>query len=275
MRGPALIIGEFAGARPRGMARRRRRRVARRVIVLRSAVAAVVLGAIGTGVWWLLTAPLFRVARVESGPYRYTDETQLQNALSGCLHRNVWRLSTGDVAAQLRALPWVRDLHVRKRLPDAIVVDFREWNPVLALPPVSDGGSQRLLLENGRVLPLPAHLDPPGLPLLVGARVGPAVGGGTCLTEPDGATVLALLRAIDESGLESATPVDFVLCRDGDFVLMLQDGRGSLDVGHTDFAARLARYLTAGDQVPRGSEIDLRFRDRITYVPPAETADAR
>ncbi len=251
------------------MARRKKRGASRRRLLGRGAAAVLVAAALGVAVWWLLTAPLFAVTRLESGPYRYTEEAALQRALAGCLHHNIFRLSTDEVAAQLQALPWVRDLRVRRRLPGTVVVDFREWRPVLELPAAKTGGRPRLLLENGRVLPVPAHLEAPGLPVLVDARLA----SDGMLQEPAVSDVLALVDALAATGLEAVAPVDFVLCRREGFAIVLQDGRGSLRVGREDYRARLDRYIMAQAQVPAGSDVDLRFSDRITFVPPV--ADAR
>jgi hypothetical protein len=272
MSGPALIIGESAGARRRPMARRPRRRVARRVVVLRTAIAGTVVLALGVAAWWLLTSSTFAVARVESGPYRYTDEEELRAAFVRCLGRNIWTLTTDDVRQQLASLPWVRDLTVRRRLPDAISVEFQEWHPILALPAATAGGVPRLLLDNGRVLDQPAHLDPPGLPLLVDAPLAEDPAGGWRLCDPEASCVLSLTEALATTGFEAVAPVDFVLCRPEGFQVVLQSNQGSLQVGRESFRERLERYLLTRSRVPAGVPVDLRFRDRVSFLPAAALA---
>ncbi len=272
MSGPGLVIGESTGARRQPMARRPRRRTPRRVIVLRARLAgAVVMLLCGAG-WWLLTSSTFAVARVESGPYRYTDETELQAAFARCLGRNIWTLSTEDVRQQLASLPWVRDLTVRRRLPSSIAVEFQEWRPILALTAATPGGVPRLLLDNGRVLDQPAHLDPPGLPLLVDAPLVEDPAGGWRLLDPEASCVLALTEALATTGFESVAPVDFVLCRPEGFQVVLQANQGRLQVGRESFRERLERYLLTRAKVPAGVQVDLRFRDRVSFLPAAAMA---
>ncbi len=272
MNGPGLVIGDPSGARRRPMARRPRRRVARRVLVLRASVAAGVVALLGGAAWWLLTSSMFAVARVESGPYRYTDERDLQAAFARCLGRNIWTLSTEDVRQTLATLPWLRDLTVRRRLPSSIAVEFQEWRPILAVPAAAPGGVPRLLLANGRVLDQPRHLDPPGLPLLVDAPLADDPAGGWRLLDPEASCVLALTDALAATGFEAVAPVDFVLCRPEGFQVVLQSNQGSLQVGREGFRERLERYLLTRAKVPAGVQVDLRFRDRVSFLPAAAMA---
>lgn len=272
MSGPGLIIGEPGRKAGRAMARRPRRRPPRRVIVLRAGVTATVVLLLATAAWWLLTSDTFAVARVESGPYRYTDEEELRAAFTRCLGRNIWLLSTPDVREQMDALPWIRDVAVRRRLPAAIVVEFQEWRPILALPAATPGGVPRLLLSSGRVLDQPAHLDPPGLPLLVDAPLTEDPAGGWRLGDPEATCVMALTEALAATGFEAVAPVDFVLCRPEGFQVVLQANQGSLQVGRESFRERLERYLLTRARVPAGVQVDLRFRDRVSFLPAAAMA---
>jgi hypothetical protein len=272
MSGPSLIIGEPTGAGRRPMARRPRRRAPRRVIILRSSVVGAMVVLLGVAACWLLTSSTFAVARVESGPYRYTDERDLQAAFARCLGRNIWTLSTEDVRRQLALLPWVRDLTVRRRLPSSIVVEFQEWRPILALPAAAAGGPPRLLLANGRVLDQPVYLDSPGLPLLVDASLIEDPAGGWRLLDPEASCVLSLTEALATTGLEAVAPVDFVLCRPEGFQVVLQSKQGSLQVGREDFRERLERYLLTRAKVPAGVQVELRFRDRVSFLPTAAMA---
>jgi cell division protein FtsQ len=227
---------------------------------------------LGAASWWLLTSSTFAVARVESGPYRYTDEDDLQAAFTRCLGRNIWTLSSEDVRRELASLPWVRDLTVRRRLPSSIAVEFQEWRPILAVPAAAPGGVPRLLLDNGRVLDQPAHLDPPGLPLLVDAPLAEDPSGGWRLQDPEARSVLALTEALANTGFEAVAPVDFVLCRPEGFQVVLQSNQGRLQVGRENFRERLERYLLTRAKVPAGVQVDLRFRDRVSFLPAAAMA---
>jgi hypothetical protein len=254
------------------MARRPRRRPPRRLVVLRASLAGVTVLALGAAAWWLLTSPTFAVARVESGPYRYTDEDDLRAAFVRCLGRNIWTLAAADVRQNCAGLPWVRDLVVHRQLPGTVTVAFQEWRPILAVPAASAGGAPRLLLENGRVLDQPVHLDPPGLPLLIDAPLAEHPDGGWMLLDPDASCVLALADALAATGFEAAAPVDFVLCRPEGFQVVLQSNQGRLQVGRERFRERFERFLLTRGKVPAGAQVDLRFRDRVSFLPAAAVA---
>lgn len=235
-----------------------------RPVALRAGLGLLVAIGLAGAAWWLLTSPLFAVSRVESGAYRFTAQADLERTLGTFLGRNLWTLSTDEVAVALARLPWVRDLRVLRRLPGTLEVDFREWRPLLVVAHGRDT-VPRVLLGDGRVLPFPEHLSLPGLPVLVGAACLPdSAGAGWRLDPQLKAPVLDLLAAMEASGLEAARPVDFVVARDEGFAIVLAEDQGTLLVGREDFAARLERYLAAAEHLETGLEVDLRFRDRLT-----------
>jgi len=249
-------------------------RRSRRKTVLKVAAAVTVVGLLTGAVWWLMTATAFTVERVESGSYRFTSQAELEEALGEFLGRNIWTLSTTDISDRLSRLPWVRDLRVRRSLPATVEIDFREWRPlwqVSELQGVHVATRRPLVLvEDGRILEFPAHVVMAGLPVLVGV---PAVreGPDEVLRVEDKhlAEIMELASAMEDAGLESVCPVDFIVARDEGYAIVLQDRRGTLMVGRKDFADRLNRYMTARDHLEPGLEIDLRFEDRLVVRDPA------
>jgi hypothetical protein len=251
--------------RSAGHAVRRPRARSRKKLYLRAGAGLVFLVALAAGTWWLATSPVFALRQVESGAYRYTDQADLERVFGTFLGQNIWTVRTGDVSDSMGSLPWVRDLQVHKRLPGGLEVDFREWRPVLALE--TEPGQPRLVVvEDGRVLPFPDHLIPPGLPLLLGVPTEPDSlrGCGVRLAGDHRGLVLGLLAAIKGSGLETVCPVDFVVARSTGYVIVLQNGQGTLLVGREEFSGRLDRYMAARNHLEPGLQMDLRFADRIT-----------
>jgi cell division septal protein FtsQ len=246
---------------------RRRPRHRRRPPLVKAAVAVAAVALAAAALAWILTADLFAVARVETGPYRFSDETELETALADLLRRNIWRVGRDDVARVLAPLPWIRDLQISRRLPRTLAVEIREWRPLLEVVPsdaTGAGSGPLVLVEDGRVLAFPAHLPAPGLPVLVGMAAPRDSTGVRRLGADQLAATLAVLSAIETTGLEAAAPVDFLIARPEGFAIVLQGGRGRLLVGRTDFADRLQRYMIARDHLEEGLEVDLRFGDRIT-----------
>jgi hypothetical protein len=236
--------------------------------------AVLALGGLGFGAWWVLTSETFTVRRVESGSYRFTSQAELEGALEEFLGRNIWTLSTDAVSARLAQLPWVRDLRVSRSLPGTVAIDFREWRPlwqVTALRGVKVTGNRPLVLvEDGRILEFPAHVVMAGLPVLVGVPAAREGDGGVLRVDPGHmGQIMELVSALEDAGLESVSPVDFIVARDEGYAIVLQDKRGILMVGRKDFADRLNRYMTARDHLEPGLEVDLRFEDRLVVREPA------
>ncbi len=245
-----------------GMARRRVRRRDTRRLVVRGAVALGIAVVVGGGLLWLLTAPKFAVARVETDRYRFTDRAELEWRLRWALGRNIWRFDTAAFTDSLRTLPWVRDAAVTRLLPSTLHVRLQEWRPQVV---VAGAGDRDVLAENGRRLRLPDLLPPLDLPLLVD-RVG-APGRG--LAPRDADMLRDLVDAVRGTGLETAHPVDFVLRDERGLSLVLAGEGGRLILGREGFTARLTRYLGVRDSIPDSCIVDLRFQGQVSVEKPA------
>lgn len=236
-----------------------------------STLAVVLLAG---GGWALTQSGLFAVARIETGAYRFTDEHQLKLALSPLLGRNLWTVAQPDLAAAVTRLPWVREVYMERRWPRAIDVELVEWRPLLVVaePGAPPEAPTLVLVDDGRVLPFPAGMMAPALPVLTGVVVERSAGGPARLPQELAPSVLELVSAFESTGLDAVTPVDFVVARPDGFGIVLskdadQTSYGTLLVGREEFADRLSRYLTARDHIERNLEIDLRFKDRLTVRP--------
>lgn len=235
----------------------------------RTLLGVVVAGALGAAGWWLVGSGAFAVARVGTGDYRFTDERALRGALTPLLGRNLWTLGQGDVRQALAGLPWVREVHVQRRLPDAVDVELIEWRPLLVVaePGAPPEAPPLVLVEDGRVLPFPPRLPAPDLPVLTGIVVERRAGGSAELPADVRPSVLDLVEAFETSGLESAATVDFVVAGPDGWSVVLRGREATLLVGREDFADRLTRYLTARAHVDSNLIVDLRFKDRLTVRP--------
>lgn len=233
------------------------------------ALAALAVAAVlAAGIWWLLTGELFAIAQVETGGYRFTDRVHLESRLAGLLGHNIWTLRSGDVAEALADLPWVRDVSIRRHLPDRLHLEIREWRPLLTVDGAGVGIRPGVLVADGRVLGFPGELVPPALPVLTGITAAPDSLGVRRLPSAELDRLLDLLAAVETTGLEAHMPMDFVVAREQGYAIVLAEGAGTLLVGRENFTDRLERYLTARDHLDRGLEVDLRFRDRVTVRRP-------
>ncbi len=264
---PILSAGLRCRDVRRTLARRRRsRRFGRRLLWLAPLAVLLLGGALG-GARWLLTADRFAVQRIETGPYRFTDPA----ALDACLRRahggNIWTAASARrLDAELASLAWVRRARVSRELPGTLRVELEEWRPLLRVQPDSNVAAEAGVLVmrgDGRLEAFPAHLPPPQLPVLAGARFVQGPAGDWQVAPGLADSVLALILAVGETGLEGVVPVDFVLADATGLSLVLQGAQGRLLVGGEDYAGRLRRFLAVGSRVAAGSTIDLRFGRRV------------
>ncbi len=219
------------------------------------------------------------MTRIETGSYRFTSPAALDSVLGRYLGRNLLAVGRDEVAGDMAGLSWVRDLHIQRRLPGTLAVDFREWRPLAVIAQQDLTPAQRqgvwVLGENGRILEFPAELEVPVLPTLVGYRPAvrvagsPAENGEATVTRPAAAdTLLDLFDALAAVGLETVAPVDFIIVRPEGYAIVLAGGQGRLQVGREDFRSRLERYLAARSHLKPGLDVDLRFADQVTVRRP-------
>lgn len=87
-------------------------------------VATVVLGR-----HYLLHSPRFAVATVEISPTHHVTTERLHRLAGVPLGRNLISLDTGEVAERLQKEPWLRHIHVEKRLPATLRIVVSEFEP--------------------------------------------------------------------------------------------------------------------------------------------------
>ncbi len=146
---------------------RRRRAVAKskRRRVIASSIAVAVLGAAVWGAFW---SPLLDVRRVQVVGARNSDVDDVRAAVALGSGDNLLLLSTGDVAADVEALPWVKSAEVDRRLPGTVRIRIEERRPAVVVTGASgswtidrtgvvleEGGSRALPTLTGAMLSRP------------------------------------------------------------------------------------------------------------------------
>lgn len=86
-------------------------------------------GAVVLGRFYLLHSPRFAVAQVEISPTRHVNTERLRALAGVSLGQNLISLSTKEVAERLRKEPWLRHIHVEKRLPATVRIVVQEFEP--------------------------------------------------------------------------------------------------------------------------------------------------
>lgn len=132
-------------------------------------LAATLLAAIASGVWWLSQRPMFtlREVRVES-IYRidlkHVNELTVRNSVLGKIRGNFFTTDLEQVRTTFEAVPWVRRATVRREWPDRLIVEVEEHEAL------GTWGEGRLLSVKGDVFTanLAEADDDHALPAFVG-----------------------------------------------------------------------------------------------------------
>ncbi len=119
-------------------------RLLSRVLLVLTLVSIVVLCA---GIWRMLDVPLRGF--VIDGELTGGERLELQQALATMQLRGILSTSLTSVAQTVRALPWAREISVRRQWPDKLVVTLHKANPV------ARWGEDQYLSAFGDLLSLP------------------------------------------------------------------------------------------------------------------------
>lgn len=93
---------------------------------------------LATAIFVIFKSPFFDVKKIEvHGNHRLGKEKII--SVSGIYTGvNIFKINLGDAAANLDALPVLKEVELRRNFPSQVVIDVRERNPV-ALLPAGDG----------------------------------------------------------------------------------------------------------------------------------------
>lgn len=124
--------------RPTAFRRRRfvvpHRRRSRTLMLLKPFLLAVVLvGLPVMAAWWVYTSPRFLLTEIQIGSTNRVSVEEIAAALTPLRGRHLLGLSLADVEGRLTANPWIASAAIRKELPDRLVVEIAERQPVALL----------------------------------------------------------------------------------------------------------------------------------------------
>jgi cell division protein FtsQ len=182
--------------------------------------------------------------------------------------RGLLRIDLVQAQRSLETHPWIRRATVRRVLPDTLMVELDEREPVAVLR-TGAGGRKFLLDREGTLISEGVPAADEGLPILTGVDYADAI-MGTGDTVARVRSGIALAGLLDRSGV-GRTEVD--LRRPGDMVAYYSGLR--LRFGEGDFGDKVDRYRQVADRVvdrwvaqakaapARQVEVDLRFQDKV------------
>ena len=255
--------------------RRKRKNIL--LVLLRPLAVAVIVVALPTGlVYWVLTAPMFRLRNIDVGvgPSRRVNTAWVRQTLASLKGRNLVRLSLADTTARLESNPWIEKVEIEKELPDGLKVKVAERRAVALL---LSGETLAYADQDGRpIAPVatPAELEEARKAgLLVVSFVRDSHADGRPANHPD--DIAAALKVAAELGrvqpdwaaklaqIEVLGEEDFRLHTDAlPFPLLVTAGQVGPKV------QRLVELLPQLSQrYSRIEAVDLRFSRRIVVQP--------
>lgn len=214
--------------------------------------------------------PLFAISRITVRGNARLSTGEVSAILAGLRGQNLLEVNLDDWRARLLQSAWVHDATLRRALPSTIEVTISERQPI----GIARLGSDLYLIDaRGRVIdaygPNYGDLNLPIIDGLSGADADDA------LDEARAGLATNLMAALaDRPDLaRRISQIDVSDVRDA--VVLLSDDPARLQLGDTDFLARLQSYLQVAsrlrDEVPAIDSVDLRFGRRV-YVRPAAAA---
>ncbi len=252
------------------MKKRRRHRI-KKVLLQLERIGRVVL------VWVLIVGALYGVyfmifARsvftvnqiVIRGDLRVLDEATIRDATGVKLGEPLFYLSMGTVQDRLRSLPWIREVAVRRKLPDTIWIYVTEREAVALL----NGETMHLVDTQGHVFKPATPSDLADLPIITGVKNlfidADGIGHSTELNR-----LLAIGRMFDRHPLADRYGCsEIILDRYGDISIVTEHPAIQLRLGSTPKLEQFDRFYTvmaATSGERRISSVDL-FMSRKVVV---------
>jgi len=172
-------------------------------------------------------------------------------------------LELNIVEARLKSNPWIKEVSIRKQMPDTLMIRMKEADPKALL---YLNGNAFLVEEEGNMLEEVINEGTAFLPVI---RSDSSEKNKKGVKE-----ALQLIDALNKKGiLSSRESVEIILNSYGPD--MVVDG-AVIKVGYGNYMEKLARWEELEPQVSKlgpASYIDLRFRDRV-IVKPMQTVEA-
>jgi cell division septal protein FtsQ len=226
----------------------------RRLVLL----ALVLVLAVGAGaVVWARSSDAFQIKSLVLSPGRHVTEAQLRTAAGAAIGANLLRVDLDALTRKVAAIPYVQSARVYRRFPDALEVQFEEYEPAAVVQ--AGDGRRWLVAEGGRVLETERGTGAGKLALIVPTgETWPRAGGVVAPRVVAALPLAALVR--DPRAWPASHPVKHLAVDDfGEVVLVLGSG-AEVRIGEP---TRLQQKLMVAAGI-----IDRKLREgrRIDYV---------
>ena len=223
------------------------------------------------GLYWmrdrLYHSPRFSIAITEINGLQHVSQNQVLVKISELARpgRNLVGLDLDRLRRNLELIPWVKTVVVRRVLPDKLIVDIEEREPV-AFARVAQGtlliDEEGTLLENN-----PEKLSRADFPVILGMEsgYGPEV---LRRNRERIALYLKLTRALNRGGAGLSRDLSEVHLQDpGNVSVILNGDTVLVYLGRDGFQTKFRRYLAASRELKKKyrnlDSVDLRYRDQV------------
>lgn len=183
---------------------------------------ALVLAAGAGSVVWARSSDAFRIESLILPHAHHVTEAQLRKATASAMGVNLLRVDLDAIKLKVAAIPYVRSARVYRRFPDALEVQFEEYEPAAVVQ--ATDGRRWLVAEGGRVLETVKGTGTGNLALIVpGTEAWPQAGGVVAPQVVGALSVAALVH--DPRAWPASHPVKRLAVDDfGEVVLILGSG---------------------------------------------------
>lgn len=247
--------------------RSRRRRIVRRRLALAGILftAGLVAGTFYVARQYLFHSPRFALRTIEFSETRHAPAAELRRAVDRYRGRNLFALDLARMERDLVACRWVKRATIKRMLPDGLFCAVEERVP------------RGLALLRGRVFLMDEEgvaIDAYGektreysFPIFTG--IDERDDGRAALQASRGVALLDELETRHPGLAADISEID--LGRDDRIELHMNDAGPVVRLNPRDFATNLERYLAMRDYLSTNfgdaAYVDLRFRDRISFLP--------
>ena len=262
----ALLEGQRASNRTTG-------RTVREVLrwSLKLSFGLLLASMLSFGLYWIRDrlhhSPRFDIAVTEINGLQQISQNQILLKISELAQpdRNLVRFDLDGLRRNLELIPWVKTVVVRRVLPDKLIVDVEEREPV-AFARVGQGtlliDEEGILLENN-----PARLSRSDFPVILGMESGYAAEILRRNRERI-AVYLQLIRALNRGGAGLSRDLSEVHLQDpGNVSVILNGDTVLVYLGRDGFQTKFRRYLAASRELKNKyrnlDSVDLRYRDQV------------
>lgn len=217
----------------------------------------LVLSGFAAGVHALLTSPFFEVKEITIVGNHHLPEDVVRRYEKRLL-KNIFRLSLEKVQQDLAREPYIKEVFLRRELPDHVYLKIRERRPFARLrTPEGD----RLIDREGRILETIRGKAASSLPLLHAKKKGTP-------SPKELRAALRLVETIENFGYPAPAEIrEIELSSDRGMILHPVAGGFEICCGSGDFLQKLVLLKRVVEDLAerewKVQSIDLRFRDQV------------